>query len=960
MLAKSVLAKYKLAKVFFLSTASLLLLIFAVLYWYSVPLIKQEIYKVELNASRLVLNNVFELANKMRFNLQAYQQEAIDAHKQNLQSIVTLTASHIRQAIKQGQRQGLSEQQALKAFYQDLRDYQYGNHDYIWIADGNYHLLSHPDERFHQTSASQLQDAQGELIIPKIIDDVLTKGQGFYRYQWHRLGQGESVEKISYVKYFPQWNFFVGTGVYLDDIQQEVSLRRDQAILELRQALKQIVIAKTGYLFVFDEQGNMLAHPNPNIDETNALNLKDPVTGQSILQELKDVADTGLELAYKWDRPTDADNYSYDKLSLVRHLEGFGWYICSSVYVDELQASSQVLSQRILAIGIVALLVALFLAFTFSKRITRPISQLALVAKKVSEGDLTAKANIQRQDEFGLLANTFDDMVDQLKHNIDSLDFEVAHRTQALQASVLDKEQTQQQLELLQRQQRRILEAMPAQIAYLDKQLNYLFANQKYCDFFTGSSDVTSKNLSQVIGKPMMVDLDQYIQQCLAGEEVSFNYTFKASDSRGDIIAQISLIPDLSDEQIIGFLMVMVDITAQQQAQITLLEAQRMNSVGQLSGGLAHDFNNILTVIMGNLSILRQQFIKDVSLVQHIDPALRAAQRGSDITSRLLAFSRRQSLTPELFDIELSVAETLKLIRGSISNSIDLKLEVDNQQTLLAYVDEGQFENCLINLILNAKDSIISQSSKSESNSIVVNISLLDLQYDNFYGQDVLPGCYIQISISDSGAGFSDEALQKGFEPFFTTKSSSEGSGLGLSMVYGFIKQSKGYIRLNNNPTAGACVQLLLPQKSAQADNIDLEKLNELSKLSSMEQGLAEKFSGKLLLLVEDNGDVRDIIRQQLLAYGFNIIEAEDADEAESLIESLPEIYALLSDISMPGRYNGFQLVELCKARHKQSRCVLMTGYDFEQHQPKEVNQTLPAAILQKPFVIEKLITLLS
>lgn len=820
------LAKQRLAKVFFLSTLSVLLLLFAVLYWYSVPLIKKEIYQVELNASRLVLNNVFELANKMYSSLEAYEQEATDGHKQSLKALIHLTENHIHQALKQAQRQGIGKDQALYQFYQDLRHYKYGREDYIWIANRDYHLLSHPDDRFHQTSASNLKSIKGELIIPNIIDDVVNKGEGFYRYNWHRLGEVEAVEKISYVRYFPEWDIFIGTGVYLDDIQAEVKQRQQAAIEELRQALSNIEIAKTGYLFVFDEQGNMLAHPNPNIDQTNALSLQNPLSGQPILQELKDLADTGQELAYKWDRPTDQNNYIYDKLSLVRHIEGFDWYICSSVYVDELQASSQLLSQRILWIGLLALCFTIFLAFWFSKWITRPISRLANVAKAIRHGDLSVRADMQRKDELGLLATTFDDMVGQLQENIAELDQTVAKRTYDLQQAVIEK----------------------------------------------------------------------------------------------------------------------------QQAQLQLAEAHRMNSVGQLAGGLAHDFNNILTVILGNLLILKSDHEAQPGIVSHVDPAVRAAKRGSDITSRLLAFSRRQALSPKPIAMVSAIEETLKLMRGSVSNTIELNFDHAALGDDLAYLDEALFDNCLINLILNARDAIVSANTKAGQIKLVLSELNIDasnqderLQFDD----QVHAGDYLRLEVQDNGSGFSEEALQHACDPFYTSKTDGQGSGLGLSMVYGFIKQSKGYIAIanhldENRQVQGAKIVILLPKC---ADSQQGQQANETLPALAHHKRL----KNKLVLLVEDNADVRDIIRQHLLQYGLTVIEAGDADEASKLIHCLPDLFALVSDVSMPGELDGFGLADQFKQVHPDSPIVLMSAYaDKGKAQRYEV--------LQKPFAIEALI----
>lgn len=426
-------SQHKLARIFFSTIILILLALFIAIYWYSVPLIKKEVYQVERNSSRLVLNNIFELASRMHLNLESYRQEAIGAHKRNLISVISLAESYVKDSLNNAKKNNLSKEQALESVFEGLRHFTYGRDDYIWVANYDAKILSHPDPRFHGTDASQLKDAKGELIIPRVIDKVVEKGEGFYQYIWHRLREQEEVEKISYIKYFPEWDFFIGSGVYLDDIEEEIKLRKAKAIKELRQALNQIVIAKTGYLFIFDKQGNMLAHPNPNIDKTNALLLKDPATNQSILKELIDVADTGKELSYLWDRPTDPNNYIYEKLSLVRHLEGFDWYICSSVYVDELQSSSELLSKRLLMIGLIALFFAIILAFLFVKWVTRPITALASVAAKVTKGDLSVKSGIERSDELGILAHAFDSMVSRLRNSIETLDSKVASRTKALE-----------------------------------------------------------------------------------------------------------------------------------------------------------------------------------------------------------------------------------------------------------------------------------------------------------------------------------------------------------------------------------------------------------------------------------------------------------------------------------------------------------------------------------------------
>lgn len=668
----------KLSRTFFSAITSILLVLLCSLYWYSVPLINKEVYNIEKNASRLVLNNVFELASTMQLNLKP---------------------------------------------------------------------------------------------------------------------------------------------------------RKEEVVYRLRQIIKNSVVAKTGYLFIFDEQGNMLHHPNPNINETNALQLTNPETGNPILQELIAVADTGKELEYKWDKPSDANNYSYSKLSLVRHLPELGWYICSSVYVDELQNSGKLLSQRILTMGFIAFMCAILLALIFSYWITKPINSLALIARKVSQGDLNVTSGISRTDELGVLGKAFDDMVTQMRDNIELLDLKVASRTQTLATT------------------------------------------------------------------------NAQLQQAL---------------------------------------------TESQQAQQQLAQVQHINAIGQLAGGLAHDFNNILAIILGNLLAAQQDNEDNTPLLLRLTPAIKAARKGSDITNRLLAFSRRQYLVPCKVDIKVLISETVELLRSSLSSKITIKTEFCSDN-FTVYIDANQFENCLINLVLNAKDAM------PDGGGITILVAkrvVTDyLQFD----ETVDLGDYISITILDDGCGFSEHTIKKAFEPFFTTKETHQGSGLGLSMVFGFIKQSKGYIRIANQPQGGAEISLLLPfftgeknkyypNKSLSTDDVPL---TDTSKAINTESN----FTNKLILLVEDDHDVRTIIREQLISFGLNVIEANESDEAEQLIDTIDDLYGMVSDISMPGKKDGFELATLLKTRSPNCKIVLMSGY-FQQHNTP--NKDMPI-LLRKPFEASQL-----
>ncbi len=888
---------------------------FVAVYLYSVPLIQSHVYEIERNSARLALHNVSQLANKMYSNLESYRTQALEAHKRRLQAVVALTESHIHTSLEQAALDGIPVDQALARLFRQLRRFQYNEDGYVWIADHHATLLSHPDPRFQGFEISQADNRDQSLTVRGVIDSAIRDGEGFYQYQWQRLRQGDAVDKLSYVKNFPQWGFVIGSGLYLDDLEADVQSRKQTAIQEVRQALSEIRVAKTGYLYVFDSEGHLLAHPNPNIDQTNAMSLINPSSGRPIIRELIDIADTDQELHYKWDSPADPGNYVYDKISLVRSMEGFGWYICSSVYVDELRHSSLVLSQRILTIAVISIVLALVLAMVFINRIIEPVKQLASTAERVRGGDLTARSGIQRDDELGILAHTFDTMVQRLHGNIEHLDTKVQARTH--------------ELARLEERQRLILDALPAQIAYLDDSLHYLFVNQGYADLFGSDKErLIGQHIHNVIEPDMLDIIQPWITRCLAGEEVSFEYRFERDGK--ELITKRTLLPDINaDGELIGVLNLSLDITAEKESERRLTEAQRISAAGQLAGGLAHDFNNLLAVILGNLVAAEERFADTDELARYLAPAIRASRRGADITSRLLAFSRRQALMPSCVNLSALLQDTVDLLSNSLPCDIHVQQQIEIQACL--FVDPGQLENALVNLAFNARDAM------PAGGQVEFHLRRIHADQADGFDEPVQDGDYIEIQVRDTGEGFSDDALAQAFEPFFTTKRVGKGSGLGLSMVYGFIKQSRGYIGIVNRPEGGASVSLLLPVKAADMPIPD-----------AAESGFSapEAPQNQLLLLVEDDRDVRAVIRDQLIALGHTLLEASDADEAEQLISSLPELDGLITDIDMPGRLDGFGLADRMRAQQPSATVVLISGNPRYQ----QTGENRGWQILHKPF----------
>ncbi|SIT04315.1 cache domain-containing protein [Neptunomonas antarctica] len=948
----------RLVQRFFPIVVIFMVVIFGAVYVYSVPFIKEKVYEIERNSSRIALDNVFTIADRMYADTENYQSQTLDANKERLKIVVSMAESYIAQVFQQideGPVEGrMSREEARASVFDMLRHFKSRAGDYIWVASYDDRFLSHPDDRFHGKDVSTLKNSDGVVVLPEIIKVATHQGEGFYQYKWNRLSENTQLDKLSYVKNYPQWGFVMGSGVYLEDVAAELEIKRNKALEELRDSFKQLRVAKTGYLFIFDATTNMLIHPNPNIDGTNIQNLLNPVTHKSIADDLINVADTGKELFYKWDKPEDPGNYIYEKLSLVRHVKGFDWYICSSVYVDELKSSSEQLSDRILTIALLSLLVAVAMAFVFIYWVTNPIKQLADAALRVSKGELTATVGFRRDDELGILAKTFDEMVERVRDNIQNLDLKVKNRTVALEKSnqqlmetVRSREDAQQALTQIEERQRIILDLLPAQVAYFDSELTFQFVNQRYADLLNKSkSEITGKALEVLSQKHYQALLDQ-LMPALAGIESNREYSYW-SEGRESITKRF-LTPCRNEAgQVVGVLLVALDITSEKEVEKKLLEAQRMSAVGHLAGGLAHDFNNLLSIILGNLVSASEHYQHDTELQRYIKPSIRAAKRGANITSRLLAFSRRQPLAPLPCDIHLLLEETIELLRGSLPSNIELVF--DSAATKgLPFVDPGRLEDALVNLVLNAKEAMprgglieftVTELSIEEGRIGKESAGKESMILD----EPVKAGDYIQITVSDSGQGFTDEAMLMAFEPFFTTSTGGVGTGLGLSMVYGFVKQSNGYIKISNEPVRGAEITLLLPSVLA-------ETLSETTEIRAYE---SPEWKGKLILLVEDDDDVRQVVRELLIKMGFSVIESSTAEEARELINVLDNIYALVSDIRLNGAANGFDLADNFKLAHPQNRVLLMTGYAFDENSGREGKNHY--AIIQKPFDIKKLI----
>ena len=350
------------------------------------------------------------------------------------------------------------------------------------------------------------------------------------------------------------------------------------------------------------------------------------------------------------------------------------------------------------------------------------------------------------------------------------------------------------------------------------------------------------------------------------------------------------------------------DVTAQREAESRLHHIQKMDAVGQLTGGVAHDFNNLLTVIIGALDVDPRSI--PPALRPAIDQALHAAEGGAALTHRLLAFSRQQMLMARRVDFNNLIAEMNDLLRRTLGEHVEIDMRLA-EDLWPALADTGQVENSLLNLAINARDAMPGGGK--------LTIETANVHLDEDYASsnmEVAPGDYVMMAVTDTGTGMPPEVLAHVFEPFYTTKEIGKGTGLGLSMIYGFAKQSGGHVKIYSEVDHGTTVRLYLPRLSSGSSNAD-----RTSAVAPRQGG------GETILVVEDNPDVRRLVLRQLTELGYRVVEAANGLEALSILEGGPAIDLLFTDVVMPGGMTGRQLAEAARSRRPKLKTLFTSGY---------------------------------
>jgi PAS domain S-box-containing protein len=411
--------------------------------------------------------------------------------------------------------------------------------------------------------------------------------------------------------------------------------------------------------------------------------------------------------------------------------------------------------------------------------------------------------------------------------------------------------------------------------------------------------------------------------------------------------AYVVIDPIRRNGELIGFAKVTRDLTERREAQLQLeqlreqlFQSQKMEAVGQMTGGLAHDFNNLLTGITGSLELMRTRLAQGriKELERYITAALGAAFRAANLTHRLLAFARRQTLDPKPTDANKLIAMMSEMVERTIGPSIKLEI-VPAIGLWPTFCDANQLENAILNLCINGRDAM------PDGGRLTIETTNAWIDTDTARQRDMQSGQYVAICVTDTGIGMPPDVISRAFDPFFTTKPIGQGTGLGLSMIYGFARQSGGQVRIYSEVGSGTTVRIYLPRHRGEATD---EADNGVAALPPRAE------SGQTVLIVDDEPSVRMLVTETLGDLGYGVIEAADGAAGLKLLQSDIRIDLLITDVGLPGGMNGRQMADAARGTRRGLKVLFITGY--AENAAIGNGQLEPGMhVLTKPFNLDKL-----
>ena len=851
---------------------------------------------------RTIEANVESELNNTTMTILSMVRTAADASVKNyLRAVAEKNKEIVEQSYKLYQEGKMTEAAARKRARDILLSQTIGKTGYIYCVNSKGVASIHRSPGVENHNWSHFQ----------FVQEQIKRKEGYLEYDWKNPGESKAKPKALYMAYFKPWDWIISASSYRDEFNQLVNINN------FRDSILSIRFGKTGYPYIIDSKGNVIVHP---VLTGNVYDVRDSAGRQFVREMCKE---KNGKIIYTWRNPDEKD--FREKLVIFNYIPEFDWIVVSSSYVEEFYEPLNHIRYIIVAVFIVSLFFLFLLTFLYSSYIVRNLNRLIHSFQTGSKGDLSVRITNTSKDEFGSLSEYFNNFMEELSTSNHSLHREIYEhkRSEANYRSVIENIQD---------------------VFYRsDAEGNLIMASPSFLTLlgYESFDDCLGQPVSALYYEPekRAVFLSELQGK---GSITSYEVVLKRKDGT-PVTVETSSHFYLDDAgNIAGVEGIFQDITQRKQAEedhrkleSQLIQAQKMEAVGTLAGGIAHDFNNILSGIIG-YSELCLRAVQDQPKVHHnMEQVLKAAERAKELVQQILAFSRKAAQEKKPIALAPIIKEVVRFMRASLPTTIEITQTI-NETSDVIMADLTQMHQVLMNLCTNAGHAMKETGGVLEIGLKEVVMDALNL----IHHPDLKPGRYLELSVRDTGHGIPQENLGRIFDPYFTTKKTGEGTGLGLAVVHGIVKDHGGDLSVYSEVGKGTIFIIYLPLMEKQAEGDDRK----------VKEGVL-RGKGETILFIDDEKMVVDFSRELLEELGYKVVTQTDPVAAiEVFKKNSVNFDIVITDKTMP-RLTGFDVIRKIRAIRADIPVVLCSGYqdkeDMEKLQALGINQliTKPARI---------------
>jgi PAS domain S-box-containing protein len=837
-----------------------------------------------------------ELANSTRVLTDAVQASASVAIRNHLKAIAERNREIARNHIELAEKGVMTRREAVDRLRRIFLSQRVGGSGYIYCIDSRGIALVHPKPEVEGADYSHFA----------FVREQMRRKSGYLEYDWRNPGEDHFRPKALYMVYFAPLDWIISASCYRSELNELLNPQ------DFREMVLSLRFGKRGYSYVFNKEGRTLIHPE--LKNVNVLDQPDmPADFVRVM-----LANDSGRLEYEWRNPSEPEPLR--KIAVYESLPEYGWVIVSSAYVDEVMAPVRI-ARTVSYGGMLLLLLAVGVAaYYLSGRITRPVGAMVRRLDRNARNGVREPLPVSADDELGRLGREFNAFL-----------------------STIDRQTTE-----LRRERERyqsLFEASPDAV-FLLRGLEIVDCNPATFAIFGGDPE-------SIIGRSVMdlspptqpdgrtsADAAGEIARTAADQPLqTFQWVHLTVDGR-EFDAEVRIKPFGQADAAPMLLAFVRDITEERSLQEQLHHAQKLDAVGRLAGGVAHDFNNMLGGISGAAELLKLRLAPDDALRSHVRLILDTVERAAELSGRLLAFSRKGRGVSTPVDLHRVLRDAFRIFRSGLDPRIETEVDLAAGSSTVVG-DPSQLQNVFLNLLINARDAM----PEGGALRVATREVMLGAPACAESPFDLTPGPHIEIMVVDTGFGMDDATRNRIFEPFFTTKEEGRGTGLGLASAYGVVKNHGGEIRVESLPGVGASFTLRLPCTAAPA-------------VPAPETIRVARGSGTILL-VDDDEVLRTTGRLMLEELGYRALTARDGAEAVDLFNARAgEIDLVILDMVMP-RMNGRDAFRAIREIDATARILIASGFS-DRRTIRDLEAEGLLGFVQKPYRLPELNAVIS